>query len=140
MSPSHIPIFLVFIGMAARAETKLPEDFEKYIDAPGIGKLHYFYHDFGEPLTAPAKLFIRLKCDGMKEEDEAATLGMCMIKSHSYEKESRSLKVEFLESRLMEGSKIYCDVAREKFFDLKELCKQLWLKKAEKKKPAAPQK
>jgi hypothetical protein len=122
------------VGNSASVETQapLPEDFDQEIEAPGVGKIRLEYRDVGEPVSEPSYLEIYAKCDGFVKEKRILKIGMCHIKSHKYEKETKTLKLEYVTSEVAVGSVVRCVHNTEKQVDLGKACTELHREKLKK--------
>jgi hypothetical protein len=98
------------------------KDFEKKFDTGNGGKVRMYYRISGEPVTAPARIEIYVKCKGEKEETLIETIRICHLKKYTYEKSVHLLTLAYVFGRVDESSTGQCDAEDERELKLPNLC------------------
>lgn len=130
--PGFITISLLIIFTAAHSKSEsfniekkdgILTDFEKSSTIPGGGNVRIQYQFTGEPVSAPARLRIYVKCKASKEETLFQTLKMCHLTRLNFDQGLSLLTTHFVVGRIDENSRSKCDLPEEKEIQLARVCK-----------------
>jgi hypothetical protein len=118
----------LIIGSPAEAavELKIKEmgkNFDKKMDAAGVGKLRLKYRYIGEPIAKPADLTVSVQCQGMKKELKIEAMDMCSLTKYDYVAHEKTLNIEAQTARVETNGKVYCDQKLEKSISVGDFCR-----------------
>lgn len=105
------------------AEQVKVSDKETQIDATGIGMVRIIHDELGEPIAAPDRLTISIKCKASGETKELAVYRLCKFDESSYDEQSKILNVKMTSGRVVHHSgEVICDKVDYKAIDLTSTC------------------
>ncbi len=93
------------------------------IEAEGLGSVRIFHEELGEPIAAPERLTVSVKCKGNEETKQAALFRLCKFDSYSYEKATKTLTLKMISGRVVHHSgEVVCDLVDHKSVDVGAIC------------------
>lgn len=110
----------VFLGIANASDApKISK-----IDAPGVGVIQIIHEELGEPIAAPDRLRVVVKCQGANDTREIKLFRMCKFDSFNYEREAKLLTLKLISGRVIFNTgEVVCDLVDQKQIDMRTVCK-----------------
>lgn len=120
-------IILLFIALSSVLAISSESDSLKktiQIEIPGIGTAHIMEEELGEPIAAPTRIEVKIKCAKTKSVKNLGFFRGCKIDSHDYDKETKVLIIKILSARVVHNTgEVMCDRVDSKEIQLKSACK-----------------
>lgn len=110
----------VFLAVPALANSSSKEI---KIEAAGLGTIRIFSEDLGEPIAAPGRVTVSIKCKDTGETVQMALFRLCKFESYSFERDTKILSLKMISGRVIHHSgEVVCDQVDHKSIELKSSC------------------
>lgn len=94
------------------------------VEVPKIGVAQIIEEEFGEPIAAPTRIAIKMKCAKSAVAKELVFFRGCKLDRHEYDKETNVLTIKVLSARVVHNTgEVKCDQIDSKEINLKSACK-----------------
>ena len=124
--------YLFFLSLTTTLAIAAPENSnskEIKIEAQGLGTIRIFNEDIGEPIAAPARVTVSVKCKDTGDIKQVALFRLCKFESYSFERETKILSLKMISGRVVHHSgEVVCDQVDHKSVDLMSSCSEAKLK------------
>lgn len=121
--------FLSLTAILAFAAPKISSAKEIKIEATDLGTIRIFNEDLGEPIAAPGRVTVSIKCKNTGDTIQVALFRLCKFESYSFERDTKILSLKMISGRVVHQSgEVVCDQVDHKNIDLKSSCTETKVK------------
>lgn len=117
-------ICLLFLSAEVLASpSAAPKNRNPDILVEGVGLAKLILEDFGEPVSAPVRLRIVMKCQKDGKTREVGLFRMCSLSERSYEAQLKTLHLKMIMGRVaFDTGEVVCDQVDMQDIDLSNAC------------------
>lgn len=114
-----IVIVAIVSATASAAEVKR-ENFE----VKGIGNARMVHEEIGEPISAPERITVSIKCKKGGNEKQIALFRLCKLSEYEYDPVTKILHLNLESGRVIPNTgEVVCDQVDRKEIDFNNSCK-----------------
>lgn len=100
----------------------------KTFKAPRQGRLLFKYEFVGEPMDAPARIEIRVFCEGKKEAVDTIQIDACTLDQYEFSEDIGELQIKYT-SGYLDGENVRCSLRDSREVTIRKACRDFKRKK-----------
>lgn len=120
ISMKHSILILAFVSGSAPAAEVKSESF----DVKGVGIARMVHEEIGEPISAPERITISIKCKKVSKEKQVGLFRLCKLSEYEYDPVTKILHLNLESGRVIPNTgEVVCDQVDRKEIDFTKSCK-----------------
>lgn len=120
----NLPLSMFYLAMFALASLASGSEVknERY-EVSGVGVARMIHEDLGEPISAPERITVTIKCNKSGKTKQVALFRMCRIEEYEFDQATKTLRLKLISGRVVHNTgEVVCDQIDQKEIELAKSC------------------
>lgn len=120
----NISIFISCLAVFILAPLTMANEVKsKLYVVPGVGEARLTHEELGEPISAPERIKVTIKCNKSGQTKQVALFRVCRLEEYEFDESTKSLRLKMVSGRvILNSGEVVCDQIDHKEIDFSKAC------------------